>query len=288
MNLILFHFLSGSAYFTGCLMLIAATPLSLLYKRKIPRIVVRLFLALGLLFMLLSGTPCGAFYRFLVLICLALFVGLQAGVPALAPFTHLMRALVFVCALCSMVSESKRLRMPQMPGPYDKIFVVGDSISAGIGFKGETTWPEIVAERLGGKVAVKNLSVGGAGVASALESSSPAIGRNSLVILELGGNDILRKSSPEEFHKGLDALLKSLVKCNKSVMMFELPTPPHQSAYLDAQRRLAARYSVSLLPRMALASAIFSPDTTVDGLHLSNKGHELLASAVLSCLPLQE
>lgn len=288
MNIILFHFLSGFSYFTGCLMLAAAAPLSLLYKRKIPRIVVRLFLALGLLFMLLSGTPCGAFYRFFVLICLALFVGLQAGAPALAPFTHLMRALVLACSIFAMAMESKHFRMPLMPGPYDRIFVVGDSLSAGIGFKGETTWPEIIAKRLGGKVAVKNLSVGGGGVESALESSSPALGRDSLAIVEIGGNDILRKSSPEEFHKSLDALLKSLVKCNKSVMMFELPVPPQQSAFLDAQRRLAAKYRVPLVPRAMLASAIFGSGTTVDGLHLSNKGHELLASAVLSCLPLQE
>ncbi len=60
--------------------------------------------------------------------------------------------------------------------------------------------------------------------------------------------------------------------------MFELPLPPFHGGFGKAQRMLAAKYHVLLLPRVWLASVLGAEGATRDGLHLSQKGSEALAS----------
>lgn len=51
-------------------------------------------------------------------------------------------------------------------------------------------------------------------------------------------------------------------------------------AYGYVQRRLAARYDVTLIHRQVLARTIAEPGATVDGLHFSNQGHRRMAETV--------
>lgn len=64
--------------------------------------------------------------------------------------------------------------------------------------------------------------------------------------------------------------------------MFELPLPPFHNGYGQAQRALAKKYNVTLIPKDWLASVIAKTGNTLDGLHLSQKGHNALAASLLS------
>ena len=64
------------------------------------------------------------------------------------------------------------------------------------------------------------------------------------------------------------------------VVMFSLPTPPLYGAYGAIQRRLAKEYGVALIPKRCMTRVFSAPGATIDGLHFTHAGHELMAAAV--------
>ncbi|MBX7259538.1 MAG: acyl-CoA thioesterase, partial [Candidatus Hydrogenedentes bacterium] len=102
----------------------------------------------------------------------------------------------------------------------------------------------------------------------------------SLIIVELGGNDVFYDTPSEEFAANLDAMLSELARHKVPIALIELPLPPFYNRFGEAQRQLAKKYGAMLVPRRLLARVLASPDATVDSLHLSPAGHERLAQAL--------
>ena len=160
-------------------------------------------------------------------------------------------------------------------GDYEVVYVIADSITAGIAVE-EKTWPVLFRERHG--VEVVDLSRGGDTVKTALHAVGRVTRSNALVIVEIGGNDFLSKRTPiAEFEKTLDELLTGLAVPGRRVVMMELPLPPLHNGYGMAQRRLAKRHGVVLIPKRHFANILAPDDATVDGLHLSQKGQDAMA-----------
>jgi lysophospholipase L1-like esterase len=101
-----------------------------------------------------------------------------------------------------------------------------------------------------------------------------------VVLVELGGNDLLGGTDPDAFARDLRSLLRAVAVGERRVVMFELPLLPFQNGYGRIQRRVCAEHGVDLLPRSLLAGAIALPGNARDGLHLSQQGHEWLADRV--------
>ena len=130
-------------------------------------------------------------------------------------------------------------------------------------------------------VRVQDLSLAGADVASALKEQAGRVdGPGSLVIAEIGGNDVLGQTTPEAFERGLDALLKVLRRGGRTVVMLELPSPPFYNRFGSAQRRQAGRHGVLLVPRRVLLGVLTAKDATLDTIHLSPTGHARMAEAI--------
>lgn len=167
---------------------------------------------------------------------------------------------------------------PRLPlDAAQAVYVIGDSLSAGIS-REETPWPNLLEKKLG--VPVINLAQAGATTALALRQIQGVTQEDSAVIVEIGGNDLLSGKSPAMFNAALDALLEALSRKHCRLIMFELPLPPTYNRYGEAQRTLAARYQVTLLPKWYLTRALGAHEGTLDGLHLSQASHELLAGEV--------
>jgi len=275
MSFITEYFISGKSFFTGNILLILAVLCSFSYKKPLFKAIVRIFLIFGLLLIIFSSTHIDTFmYSLTGLLVFALFFALQLDAQKMA-FTHACRAGV---AICCLVAISKEMKFWRMPARHEKIYVLGDSISAGIGFKGEKIWTNILKDKYG--VEILNYSVPGGTVESAIERTGVIYEKNILVIIELGGNDVSRKVPLKDFKKNLKALLKELAQPGRTVVMFETPCPPTQGIYGDIQRQLARQYGVSLIPKRVFASIICGRRNTMDGLHLSNEGHEKMAGFI--------
>ena len=163
--------------------------------------------------------------------------------------------------------------------PKDRpVFVIGDSISAGLGASKSGTWPELLATNL--NLNVSNLAQAGATLASGASQARSISREPAIVIVELGGNDLLGDTSPESFSRDLRSLLATLNARERRVVMFELPLLPFQNTYGRIQRAVCGEYGVDLLPRSFLAGAVALPGHADDGLHLSAQGHAWLAERV--------
>ena len=179
-------------------------------------------------------------------------------------------------------SEFLHRHMPLIKGSAsDHLVVVGDSISSGIDSR-IPTWPTIFESRTG--AVVKNLSRPGAGVADALMQASQVQPQDTLVLLEIGGNDILSGESSAAFEQNLDSLLAKLSRAGRTLVMFELPLLPNKIGYGQNQRRLAARYRVFLIPKHYFTAVLSGRNATTDGLHLSETGARRMATLVAQAL----
>jgi acyl-CoA thioesterase-1 len=161
------------------------------------------------------------------------------------------------------------------------IYVVGDSISAGIGKK-ERIWPNVLGDL--SQLKVVNLAQPGATLETAIYQVSRISSTQSLVFVEIGGNDLLGKTDSRTFYRQLNDLLEKLKSKNAQIALFELPLLPFWNNYGRDQRILAKKYDITLIPKYVLVKAFAGKGNTIDGLHLSQQGHDELASMVFKLL----
>jgi acyl-CoA thioesterase I len=191
-------------------------------------------------------------------------------------------AVLAVLLLALTAIEFSYRKMPVITGkPSDHLVIIGDSISSGIDTRVQS-WP-LVLERTTG-IAVKNLARPGAQSRDGLTMAEKLTPEDHVVLIEIGGNDLLEGVSSEEFGKALDALLSKVIAPGRTVVMFELPLFPHKMAYGRIQRGLAAKYGVWLVPKRLFADVIGGANATSDGLHLSNAGTHRMADLVARAL----
>ena len=163
-------------------------------------------------------------------------------------------------------------------GDDRSIVVWGDSLSAGLGEGEGTPWP--LQLRDAHRLKVHNLSEAGATTQDALRQIKSTDHFPGLVIVELGGNDLLGGRSCEAFAHDLDGILAYLHDHQRTVMMLELPVLPGKNQWGVVQRRLARKYDCQLVPKRLLVDVLASPGATVDTLHLTQLGHQRLAEMV--------
>ena len=161
------------------------------------------------------------------------------------------------------VAEDGQPALPAIPvmGPERKIIAFGDSLFAGYGLDPRDSYPEKLESALraqGINADVINAGVSGDTTAAGLnrleftlvaqKDSPPA-----LLILELGGNDLLRGLSPEETKANLGKMLAILRKAKVPVLLMGMRSPPNYGPEFQARfdaiyADLAKEYGASLIP----------------------------------------
>lgn len=116
--------------------------------------------------------------------------------------------------------------------------------------------------------------------ASALKRVRTQGVNSSVVVVEIGGNDLLGSTSSTQFAQDLDTLLDYITRSGRQIIMFELPLPPFCHEYGRIQRTLARKYNVKLVPKRVFLSIIAGTDATLDSIHLSPAGHQQMADCV--------
>jgi acyl-CoA thioesterase-1 len=147
-----------------------------------------------------------------------------------------------------------------------------------MGESGVETWSNFLKRAHG--IEVKDHSQPGAKVATMVRKAEGLSLEPGLVLLEIGGNDVLGSTSAVDYERSLDKLLALLTGPGRQVIMFELPLPPFCNEFGRAQRWLARKHGVQLIPKRIFVNVLTADGATVDSVHLSSRGHELMAQAV--------
>ncbi len=278
---VVYHIASGHAFFSG-IALLGLAGLSAFFRGGRWLAFCRVLLtSAGALLVAVSSTPLPVwFYGIAGAVTLA-----WVAVECLIKPIHRRLGRMLRCAMLAVwclgialeVPYHVMLAVPRLPDA--KVFLIGDSLSAGINGEKET-WPKLFSRSH--DVVFADLSRSGAGTAEAMRQAEQVnvSGPTALVLVEIGGNDVLRAYKPEAYERALDALLAKLRGGGRTVVMLELPLPPFHNRYGDAQRRMAKRHGVLLVPKRVLIGILTSKGATVDSIHLSRRGHELMAKTV--------
>jgi acyl-CoA thioesterase-1 len=278
-NALVYHVASGQAFFSG-VALIQLAGLSAFHPGgRWPALCRTVSASAGLILIAVSATPLPAwFYLSAGPVTLA-WIGVEGSTKTMFRRPRVwLRAAVLGIWWLGMAQELPFHLLPTVPPMGNpQVFVVGDSVSAGLGGEAET-WPKLLSRRH--HVVVHDLSLPGADVATALRQAGHVSGPTSLVIAEIGGNDILGETTPDAFERGLDVLLARLRDGGRTVVLLELPLPPFSNRYGAAQRRLAKHHGVLLIPKRLLLGVLTSEGATLDTVHLSHRGHALMAETI--------
>ena len=267
----------GHAFFLGLAVVIIALCWRLVMDAGLWRVWTRLLVLVGAVLVAVSATPLPAWIYVLWFSLLVIALVLQRSrfswVVECGPAVLLLGLSLALCLyeLTWRGSPTIQMRSGQT------IYILGDSLSA-LAAQQTQPWPEVMQDKYG--IQVVNLAVPGATADSAFPQLKQVQRSNSVVILEIGGNDLLRGASSSDFAVALERLISPLSGQGHTLVMFELPLFPFCNGYGCSQRHLAQKYHVSLFPKTYLANVIGARGGTLDGLHLSPRGHEALATLV--------
>lgn len=189
----------------------------------------------------------------------------------------------------STPAEQQAERAPE--GPERLILAFGDSLFAGYGVGLENSYPAQLQAALradGINARIVNAGVSGDTTAAGRQRLAFTLDAqkapSELVILGLGGNDMLRAFKPAETRANLEAMLDELARRNIPVLLMGMRAPPnygpeYQRAFDAIYGELGARDGVTLVP-FWLETIYQRPELfQADRIHPTVKGLGLLVEA---------
>ncbi|TVS15927.1 MAG: acyl-CoA thioesterase [Planctomycetaceae bacterium] len=275
MNWFIYHIASGHAFFTGIGVIMIAVWAGSRSSGGGKR-VATWSLLLGALAVAISSTPLpGWVYVLATVVTVFWIVSLLIG----KRLRWTAWAVVGVWAFAAAIELPYHFLPGISVASSRSIAVIGDSISAGMGDSDRSVkWPELLEAEHG--LRVHDLSFPGATAASAWKLAGTQRISCPIVILQIGGNDLLGGNSPTQFAQDLDLLLASVRAPGRQLVMFELPLPPGMHQYGRIQRKLARKHDVRLIPKRVLMGILAAKHSTVDTIHLTPLGHQRMATYV--------
>ncbi|HTR43935.1 MAG TPA: GDSL-type esterase/lipase family protein [Pseudomonadales bacterium] len=277
MDPIVVQLANGNTFFFGIGMTVVAFAVRLLVHQRLWVILLTVVWLLGISLVVLSAAPISYWlYGLWFALCIATRAAFNLHVSIRSKISITIVFAVFSLVVC-LVELPFHLAKTIPVSKKQTIYIIGDSISAGIQEK-ERTWPAVLEDL--SQLKVVNLAVPGATLESAMYQANKITATNSLILVEIGGNDLLGHTDSHTFYIQLDKLLANLEIKNSRVVMFELPLLPFWNTYGRDQRILAEKYGVTLIPKNYLVEAFAGKGNTIDGLHLTQKGHDELAEMV--------
>ena len=156
--------------------------------------------------------------------------------------------------------EMSTLQKDKSPTP---VLVFGDSLSAGFGVRKGLEWPVLLEERmkergiLSKEQSVANYSKSGEDTKGGLKRFQNALDEThpALIVLELGGNDALRKQSMENTEKNLQQMITMGQKSGAQVILVGADLP-EKLFFISAKHftsvfeRLSEKNDIVLVPNI--------------------------------------
>jgi acyl-CoA thioesterase-1 len=280
LDIIIYFVGSGLAFFAGSGLVLAGLAISPFAYNRPLKLVRNLAVLVGGILVAISAIPLDWWLYALVTVATIVWLPFEwfaeaGGKKALQG----LRIAVAIAWLFALGLELPFHFAPTVPALGKPTFVlIGDSVSAGMSDMEKETWPKLLAKAHA--IDVRDFSKMGATVGSARKQAERIGDGGGLVLLEIGGNDLLGSTTADQYEERLDLLLADVCRNDRTVIMIELPLPPFANRFGITQRRLARKYHVALIPRRIFIKVLTTPGATFDGVHLTRAGHTLMADVI--------
>ena len=137
---------SGKSFFLGVFILLFAVLFSLVPKSLLRNVTILILAILSASLIFLSAAPLSGGFYILCLITTISWLILTIG-PSLKKKAglYIVMGLLFCLSITATIGELQFFVIPNMPTKsFETVYIIGDSISSGIGTKDEKTWPKIL------------------------------------------------------------------------------------------------------------------------------------------------
>lgn len=165
-----------------------------------------------------------------------------------------------------------------------KIYAIGDSYVAGYGVRPGFSWVDILEQKL--QMPIVNLGINGGWITELQDERIPLEEGDYLLVLG-GCNDLLGDRSAKDVERAYEHFRETARQSKARVLILLPPMPSITSDDLfvgmamieSLKNRLLELYEIS--EGFSLENIIQGDDARfIDGIHLDEKGHELIADAV--------
>jgi len=271
-------FASGESLYSGAALLLLVMLASPYSKQAWHFRLRNIFAWIGLIMIVMAVPPFPWIVDLIFLVVFLLWYAIWNWPARTRAFRIIPTAALAVLLVVLPVVEFPHRTLPTIrSAPSEHLVVIGDSISAGINPL-VPPWPALMQQLTG--IPVKSLAQVGATTSDGIELAAGVTPQDNLVLIEIGGNDLIANLPSSRFAQALEAILSNLAVPGRTVVMFELPLLPYKVDYGQIQRGLAAKYGVWLIPKRYFVGVISGADATSDGLHLTATGTQRMVSLV--------
>lgn len=185
---------------------------------------------------------------------------------------------------------SKELVLPKTVDAKPKIVAFGDSLTAGFGLSEDESYPYLLQKQLeadGYSYEVLNAGVSGDTTLGGLERIDWALGQDNveILVLALGGNDLLRRMPVDSMRENLAAMIKKAKERNIKVLLCGMLAPPNVGAEYQAQfvatfPTLANEFDVAFMPFILKDVALDPELNQPDGIHPNAEGSKIMMANI--------
>lgn len=171
-----------------------------------------------------------------------------------------------------------------------KIIAFGDSLTAGFGLSERESYPYLLQQKLdadGYEYEVINAGVSGDTTQGGLERIDWSLDQESveILILALGGNDLLRGVPPSQVKSNLAEIIKKAKAKGIKVLLCGMLAPlimgpEYQQEFNRLYPELADEYKVAYMPFILEGVALRKELNQADGIHPNAEGTKIMAENI--------
>ncbi|MBN1866456.1 hypothetical protein JW916_04100 [Candidatus Sumerlaeota bacterium] len=159
------------------------------------------------------------------------------------------------------------------------VVFLGDSLTAGLE---DSETPDLYVSQMRQwfKTPLINAGVAGNESKDALQRLEADVlsKKPSVVVVMIGGNDILGSRPREEMKADVSAIVQAIKDSGSNVILMEIPSARILNRHEGVYREVARQHHAFLVSDFVLRRIyLFSSDGTLDGIHLNRKGHAIVA-----------
>ncbi len=202
------------------------------------------------------------------------------------------------CGFSSAKSEFEKPReqvqVPNTVSNKPKIVAFGDSLTAGFGLSEKESYPYLLQEKLraeGYDYDVVNAGISGDTSSGGLERIDWSLDQENvkILVLELGGNDLLRGLPVEKMKENLSTIIKKAKAKNVKVLFCGMLAPPtmgakYQREFVAVFPDLANEHKVEFMPFILEGVASDPKLNQPDGIHPNAEGSKIMTDNVYQAL----
>jgi len=195
-----------------------------------------------------------------------------------------MRRLAFALLLIAALASCGE-GVPRVPavGPNEVIVAFGDSLTYGTGAAESESYPAVLAQLIGRRVVRAGVpgevtAQGLARIEQVIEAHRPA-----LVIVCLGGNDMLRRVDDAQIRSNLRQIIKTIKGRGIAVVLVGVPRPALLTSAAAFYGELAKEFGIPYEGKV-VTDVMYQLELKADPIHPNAKGYRRMAEAIAALL----